>query len=194
MRSGIVHFSSVRRQSIFPVYRDRCIPDTCDRSHCMFYRLPYVRHNQSKDYKQAAHVLGCSPEHRIFRLRQVRHLFNASNQHKTQPDSIQDINVRRSHSPPFSLRLTVRRHKADLTRRRRRILVDDVVAVRSSSGDITACADLFRARGRITHGEQRARRRTTRREGEWLLNLQHLRLISFPKPLSCECCLSCRYL
>jgi hypothetical protein len=27
-----------------------------------------------------------------------------------------------------------------------------------------------------------------------LLNLQHLRLIFFPKPLSCECCLSCRYL
>ena len=71
-----------------------------------------------------------------------------------------------------------------MARWRRRILVDvDVVVgggIRSCSEDVTACADLFRARGRIAHGEQRARRRTTDREDEWLLKLQHLRLLRNP--------------
>lgn len=158
----------------------------------MFCRLPYIRHIHSGEYKQGASRTRLFAGASNFPLATSATPIQSEQSAQSQRNSIQDINIRSSHSPPFGLRLTIRRHESNLTWWRRRIFVYvAAVAGRSSSGDITACADLFRARRRIAHGEQRARRRTTNREDEWLLKLQHLKLI-LRNPLSCECCLSCR--
>ena len=105
----------------------------CNRSKsCTLYAYKQTRvsrrSTKTKPSPYVSHPPGRSPEQRILRLRQVRHLQRSHElrvsigvRHSTSEISKkpQVIYSRCAHPTPFGLRLPVSRHKTDLSRSRR---------------------------------------------------------------------------